>query len=121
MFFLIAISNLNLIPEPKAVTINDGQFTIQPTTGIYYDSSVEGLLDVINYAAKIIRISTGYSFRCKNSTSNDQINFVKSTSALEPEGYTLTVTTDGVTITSTTPTGFLYGYETFRQLTQSKH
>lgn len=118
MIFLIAIclSSLNLIPEPKEVIINDGQFTIKPSTGIFYDSSVEGLLDVINYAVKNIRISTGYSFQYKNSTSINQINFVKSTSPLESEGYTLTVTTDSVTITSTTPVGFLYGYETFLQL-----
>lgn len=118
LFFLISIcfSTLDLIPEPKEVIIGTGDFSLKSNTGIFYDKTVDGLLDIINYAAKLLRISTGYAFEYKDSSSSNQINFVKSTSELGSEEYKLSVKSDQVIITATTPIGFLYGFETLLQL-----
>lgn len=118
LFLLISLcfSTLDLIPEPKEVTIGTGEFTIKSNTCIYYDSSVEGLVDVVNYAARIIRVSTGYAFEYKDSAAANQINFVKSETTLGDEAYKLSVKADRVIITATTTTGFVYGFETLLQL-----
>ncbi|KAK8837796.1 hypothetical protein M9Y10_036334 [Tritrichomonas musculus] len=118
LFFLISIcfSTLDIIPEPKEVIIGTGDFSLKSNTGIFYDKTVDGLLDIINYAAKLLRISTGYAFEYKDSSSSNQINFVKSTSELGSEEYQLSVKPDQVIITATTPIGFLYGFETLLQL-----
>lgn len=68
---------LNLIPNPKESHINDGIFSINSNTSIYYGSTIEGLLDVVNYVVKNIQISI-YS----TTASYNQINFVKSTITL---------------------------------------
>ncbi|OHS96867.1 N-acetyl-beta-hexosaminidase [Tritrichomonas foetus] len=116
-FFLALCScTLNLIPEPKSISVGTGFFTLKSTTGIYYDKSVDGLVDVVNYAAKIIRVSTGFAFIYKDSSENDQINFIKSSKTLGNEEYQLFVKENVVEIVASTTSGFLYGFETLLQL-----
>lgn len=111
-----ALSTLNLIPEPKQVKVSSGTFSLKTNTGLYYDTSVDGLLDVVNYAARILRVSTGYAFQYKTSSANNQINFVLSSTQLGKEEYKLSVESNIVTITASTSSGFLYGFETLLQL-----
>lgn len=96
-----SLNILNLIQKPKESHINDGVFSINSKTVIYYDSTIEGLLDVVNYVVKNIQISTNYAFKYSTTASYNQINFVKSSTTLGPQDYILSLNPTRVTITST--------------------
>lgn len=75
--YTFSLNILNLIPNPKESHINDGVFSINSNTGIYYGSTIEGLLDVVNYVVKNIQIS-----KYSTTASYNQNNFVKSSITL---------------------------------------
>jgi hexosaminidase len=110
-----------VIPKPMAVTAAGGTFTITAATQIVVELETDAVRAIGDYLAERLRPATGYALpvlAASAAPSAGQIilTTVGSDPALGAEGYELTITPDGVTITAAAPAGLFYGVQTLRQL-----
>lgn len=105
---------VNIIPTPVEITSEEGSFLLKSSTRLSADRASEVVADY--FAAKMSH-STGYHFDRKEAAS-DVIRLLVDTTLGVPsqEGYTLTVTSDVVTVTGKSAQGVFYGMQTFLQL-----
>lgn len=109
-----------LLPQPKHLNINEGQFIIKPSTLLLLDATcdfddlkaIKLLQDEIKQATSFnLSISKGY--HATDSASN--IQFVKK-AGFNKEAYELTITSEAITISASTGAGMFYGVQTLRQI-----
>lgn len=107
----------SLVPQPKSYTLDDPDdtFSLTKKTIISYDKSVAGAVDVVNYFARIVRVSTGYPLTINDTVQTKGI-ILKIDTSVASEGYKLQVKSASVTITACDSRGFFYGLQTFLQL-----
>lgn len=103
-------SGLNLIPWPTKVTPAEGRFALTEKTAVLADAAFA-------HEAKVLAASLALPLA--PSAKDAAIRLVKS-AGLPAEGYTLTVTATGITITASTPAGAFYGAQTLLQLVKDK-
>ena len=111
-------NNINIIPKPKSIVVNEGTFNLNPLTKIYYKNEAKQIAEYLN---QIISPSTGFDLIMKVwdnkvednsiiiSLSNSLTNFGK-------EGYTLAVNSNNVLLEASELNGLFYGVQTLRQL-----
>ncbi len=105
---------INIIPTPVSLTQNEGTFkvgkkmTIQATTP---ETKV-----VAEFFAAKMNLSTGYQIAVGEQANNGIALVIDANLDVNDEGYTLDVTTNGVTIKAKTAEGIYYGMQTFMQL-----
>ena len=109
-----------IIPLPQQMELDAGKFQITPDTKIIADS---GSFQTAGQLAAQLRPATGYPFKTsrKFRTGHEVPNGIllstkNADTALGPEGYELTVTTNGVAIRAPTQAGLFYGAQTLLQL-----
>lgn len=104
--------NLNLntaiIPEPQAIEINEGVYSMPIQPEIYYEENfkIAGafLLDYVN----------GKKVSGKAGGAN--IKFMMDNTIVNPEAYVIEINSDGITIKSKTDRGAFYAVQSLRQL-----
>ena len=98
-----------VVPAPASQVAGTGSFALGPTSAI---AATGDAVSVAEYLADLLRVSTG--FRLPVTEEGDV------TLALEaghpPEGYALTITTDGIRIAADDAAGLFRGVQTLRQL-----
>jgi len=111
-----------LIPAPASVTAGEGVFTLTAETRIYVDATPE-VSEVGFYLAEALRPATGYALPVIATTPPPPPGHVLLTTqgadvdpALGEEGYVLSVSTQGATLTAHRPAGLFWGVQTLRQL-----
>lgn len=109
----------NLLPLPASVQQGTGRFVLNNQT-MFYASSSEAK-KVADFYADKLRHSTGYIFTEAAEVGVNTIELRLTAHSgvgkeSSPEGYTLDVTPERVTISATTPQGLFYGMATFMQL-----
>lgn len=106
-----------VIPQPVAVTPQQGHFTITRDTTIWTDRAS---VRVGRQLAQDLELPTGFIFhvRLGQPTRGHAIRLVRdpSLTRLGPEGYLLTVTRSRVLIRAPEEAGLFYGVQTLRQL-----
>jgi len=116
-----ATSITNIIPMPVSITSTGSSFTLPSTAGIYVNPGTTEMLAIGQYLASKLQPSTGYALTVTGTTSappngNIYLTTVGGDSTLGTEGYLLTVTTTGVTLSAYQPTGLFRGLQTIRQM-----
>jgi hexosaminidase len=111
---------LGIVPIPKEVSAANGTLRIAANTDIVY-SGGEGAAAAAGYFVELVNqqklVAVGKPNEGK--PGSDAIAFVLGGESA-PEGYSLDITTKGVTITSSTPAGLFYGGVTLWQVITSK-
>jgi len=111
---------INIIPKPVSVKIDQGQFIIDQKTRIFYNfesNHTQNITSALNNHLKKF-----YSFEpLKGSFSKEAKKgsiFLKLDSALEmpKEGYRIEISNRGVTIEASAPNGLFYGVQTLIQM-----
>ena len=116
-----ADESIALIPQPLRMERKAGEFVLKSNTAILVAQDSPDAANVGKLLADSIRHSTGFnlkptSFHGNVATRNAILLTTKNANtALNAEGYTLDVTTDGVTIIGDGP-GLFYGSQTLLQL-----
>ena len=107
-----------LIPEPVSVIATGQTFTLSADTKISVDPDSEALAALGEYLAGVLKPATGFDLPVVTTNEEGAIHLTISDSdvALGDEGYLLTITTTGVTLTALQPAGIFYGLQTLRQL-----
>lgn len=105
--------NINLVPLPKSVKVNNGHFTLNENTCIVCSDRFNG-----EYLACILKNATKFPMPVKSETDcNNAIVFHNSTTYNIPyEGYELTVLPDKIEIRSSSSAGEFYAIQTLLQL-----
>ena len=105
---------INLTPAPKSMTVADGSFTLSSgmtvTTANLADemkAEVDKFILDLNNATSLNAATTDAETATVTVTPNADI---------APEGYNLTVSTNGINIEASTATGLFYAFQTFKKL-----
>ncbi len=107
-----------LLPIPVSVQESTGNFLVDGKTSIHVLSSDEGANRVGKFLADKLK-TTGYSIpviKTSAKGSNSISLALIQNASLGKEGYKLTVTPSGITISANMPAGLFYGIQTLFQL-----
>ncbi|HCY74612.1 MAG TPA: beta-N-acetylhexosaminidase [Ignavibacteriales bacterium] len=111
-------SEINIIPAPKSIMVNEGAFNLNASTKIYYEKKAQPIAD---YLKKILTQSTGFDFAVSEWNNLVDVNSIiisltNSENQFGKEGYTLVVNTNNVMIEAAELNGLFYGVQSLRQL-----
>jgi len=100
------------------VKLGTGTWTLDSSTTLTFDPSVDGGVDVAHHVAAILRFSTGFLIPVSNKTDANAraIRLVKASTPLGLETHKVHVTEDAVTVIASTIRGQFYGLVTLLQL-----
>lgn len=105
---------VNLIPVPQEMKINDSSFMLAGDAGISYDTSDEELTSIVGFFNQKIAPATGFTLAYK-ARSSIVFNLSEDES-LGDEGYRLQVKYSGINLEAYKPAGIFYGVQTLLQL-----
>lgn len=108
-------ANYQIVPLPQEITVAEGSgFTLDETTVIAYQGDEEMKRNA-TFLAEYIKEKVGLDLPVTDQPAGKAITLSVSNSGDNPEGYHLTVNTDGVTIAGASPAGVFYGIQTLRK------
>lgn len=115
-------AQISLVPMPGTVRMESGEFVINSETRIVYTNH-EGFAEEAKYLQQILAVPTGFNLAIsawegKTNVPNCIVlqHNLPGVDTLGPEGYFLSVSPNGITITAPQSTGLFYGIQTLRQL-----
>src|SRR5579859_5712918 len=111
----------DIIPKPVSVNPMGGTFTLTANTALYVESGSDELKAIGKYLADKLSPATGYTLPVQGASSAPSPGNIYLTASggdptLGDEGYTLTVTNQGVTLVANKPAGLFRGIQTIRQM-----
>ncbi len=107
-----------LIPQPVSLVAGTGALTLPANLSIITTANKE-LQEIAAQLSKRISAATGRQATVQQATAPKPKSIFLSLSAdksIPAEGYRLTVTSNGITLTATAPSGIFYGVQTLLQL-----
>ena len=114
---LLAANSINLTPVPKSMTIGEGELVLPHNFTIFVDAPDSIAAEAEHFAEHMNEVA-GMSVDVVAKGATPLITVIHKTGAdaLAPEGYTLEITSTGVTIGATTATGCYYAFQTIKKL-----
>lgn len=109
----LPLPEAGLIPQPVSVTRGDGNYKLKSGMTVSADSSLE---PVANYLTEALRSSSALQLETAPGAETGNINLRIGLDDPNPEAYTLTVDSRGITIRGASPRGVAMGIATLRQL-----
>lgn len=114
------LSEQSLIPMPVSVTASDSLFELTENTDIYVPQGSEEAQKVGQYLADKLNPSTGLGLEVKATAAapaagNIYLTLTAADTTLGDEGYELSITPSGLTLTAHQPAGLFRGIQTLRQ------
>lgn len=114
---LFAAGGVNLTPVPKSMTIGEGELALSQSFTILVDGPDSIAAEAERFAEHMGEVAgMAVEVVAKAVTSLITVTHKTGAEALAPEGYTLKVTSTGVTIGATTATGCYYAFQTLKKL-----
>jgi len=109
---------INIIPQPNQVEVKSGiAFQVNRETGLIIQPDSSGLRRIVSFLNDKITAALGYGLKVDNQRGeNCLILKIEPEMDLHPEGYTLDVTKDLITIAAKSERGIFYGIQSFLQL-----
>ncbi len=106
---------INLIPQPMELVQNIGDFKFDENVSVC--ALGDQAKTIAEFFATKIRRSTGFNLPVSLDKADAQIRLsIDPSLGLKDEGYTLSVTTDGVQVVGQTAQGLFYGMQSLMQL-----
>jgi hexosaminidase len=111
-----------LIPLPVSIEPAAGHYSLTSATGIFVDPATPELTAIGQYLADKLKPATGYNLPVTAAGQGAPTagSILLTTTGGDPsqgeEGYTLTVTTSGMTLAAYKPAGLFRGLQTIRQI-----
>ena len=115
---VLADSDINLTPLPMRMTKGTGTLTLPQSFSI----ATNGLDDACSAEAQkfagLFKEVTGYSITVKTEDTDAliQMNMYDGSEELGNEGYTLNITTAGITVTANAANGFYYAFQSIKKM-----
>ena len=107
---------MGLVPVPREISVDAGRFLVEVPTPVTYTGD-EGTAAVARFLVDIVKRDRQLELRApKEGAKNGGINFVLEKDGFAPEGYSLAIGGNGVTIKASTNAGLFYGAVTLWQI-----
>ena len=107
---------MGLVPVPREIKGDPGKFHVEATTPVRYSGDA-GTAFAANFLVETTQRDRKLGLaKPEEGTKNGAINFILGKGDFAPEGYSLVVDGNGVTITAGTDAGLFYGAVTLWQL-----
>ncbi|MFT4576633.1 MAG: hexosaminidase [Polaribacter sp.] len=100
-----------ILPIPVSQNITGGHFTLNSNTQLVYETDFKQVAEFLKSY-----LENGSTIKLKATESAHKISFLKDKKITNKEGYELTVSKTGITISASTATGAFYGVQSLRQL-----
>jgi hexosaminidase len=100
-----------ILPIPVSQNITGGHFTLNSNTQLVYETDFKQVAEFLKSY-----LENGSTIKLKATESAHKISFVRDKKITNKEGYELTVSKTGITISASTATGAFYGVQSLRQL-----
>lgn len=111
---------LNLIPLPVSIKPADGAFILSATAQIQVEPGRAEITAIGQYLADRLRPATGYALPVTaaegSAAGHIHLTTLGGDPTLAAEGYELTITPQGVTLSAYQPAGLFRGIQTLRQM-----
>lgn len=117
--FLQAENIINITPVPKSMTVTEGSLDLSKDFQINVTNLDEECRTEAERFAAEFTATTGFQVSVTDQAANDalfQVQMNTSATKMNPEGYKLKVTADGVTIEAETARGFFYAFQTVKKM-----
>ena len=109
----MAAIEIDIIPRPLSITPSEGSFNVSGAS-FFVDKDCDAAYAVIELAERLTKVS-GKKSRVVSRPRKGTVSFV--TDKGQPsEGYSLIVEPDGVTVSASSRSGFLYAIQSLRQM-----
>src|SRR6185437_11576928 len=117
--YSFGFGQVNIIPEPVSVTVQEGYFQLRSNTSVVVEGSAAW--DVAKFFTEMLNTPTGYHLLAKkDKAGNGNAIILRINNTQDPilgnEGYRLRVTSKNVLIAANQPNGIFYGMQTLMQL-----
>lgn len=111
-------TEINIIPKPKSIVLNEGSFILNANTKIFFDSNSKRVAD---YLAEVLNPATGFDLKPSIWNGRMESNSIilslkKQNEDYGKEGYTLVINPFNILIEANELNGLFYGVQTLRQL-----
>lgn len=111
-----AMADYGIIPLPQEVATSEGAaFVLKSSTPIAYPEGNSLMEQTAKFLASYIKESTGYELKVSPGKVSGGINLSVDESIGHPEGYRLTVTSEGVELAGASEAGVFYGVQSLRK------
>ena len=109
---------VNIIPKPVSLSVEDGVFTISKSTKVYFDNESEEINKVLEYFIEWFKNGSGIELEMAKLPKKSSIYFTAENApdSLGEEGYLLEINEDKVIVTANTATGLFYAVQSIRQM-----
>ncbi len=118
--FAGAEPRIQIIPQPSEITVKEGSWTLPSDVVVSFDPQAAGAREAAEFFAGFIRPATGYPLTVAPVSAKQKSAIVFAAPVADEkyptEGYGVTVTPSGVTVTASDAAGFFYGAQTLCQL-----
>jgi hexosaminidase len=111
-------TNINIIPKPKSLNVNEGTFKLNTSTKIFYKNEARQIAEYLN---EIINPSTGFNLNLNEWDNKVEDNSIiislsNTNNDYGIEGYALVVNKNNVMIEAAELNGLFYGIQSLLQL-----
>jgi hexosaminidase len=113
--FGIAQKQVNIIPKPLSLIVEEGHFTIDKNTGIIFNSKEKDLHHAAIFFNSFIKNVSAISLPFNVKKNKSIIFEIKKTAKIGDEGYLLTVSPSSIKIVANTKPGLIYGMQSLFQ------
>jgi hexosaminidase len=113
--FGIAQKQVNIIPKPLSLIVEEGHFTIDKNTGIIFNSKEKDLHHAAIFFNSFIKNVSGISLPFNVKKNKFIIFEIKKTAKIGNEGYLLDVSPSSIKIVANTKAGIIYGMQSLFQ------
>lgn len=109
-------ANYEIIPLPQEVVpVSSAPFVIKSSTPIVYPEGNEQMKQTADFLASYVKEATGYEPKVGTEKTSGSIQLILDKNIQNPEGYHLTVTTDGIVLAGASEAAVFYGVQTLRK------
>ncbi len=105
---------VNLTPRPMEMTVAEGEWVLPSDLKVSVASLPADMADEVSRFVGALNTATGFTASAVDSVAAHITVAVDS--VLPAEGYTLTVTPEGASVTAATPAGLYYAFQSIRKM-----
>ena len=118
MFIFCALGTalVRIVPYPASLTCESGTWTLSQTAQVGYAAGCDFCKSQAEFVHERLSYSTGYDLPVREGSVASGIFFQPGPDSFEPEEYSLSMTSDVVTITGKNRQALSWGFQTLLQL-----
>lgn len=111
------VNEINIVPQPAEIKINEGYFTFSNRTSIYNNEAGKNIAPILNYYLnKLFGIKLNINYSHHGVPISQLIFDLKKSSAAIKNEYEINISGNYIKITGTSDTALFYGIQTLLQL-----